>query len=227
MLLSLDRYPIDPEEKKIHETINLVFTFIFLFELIFKICGLGFKIYLIDIYNKFDAIIVLVSLVDFTISYVVKINAGEALTAVRAFRLLRVFKLAKSWEKFRFLLATIIKTVKDMRMFAVLLGVFVYVCALLGVNLFAYKVKLNSDGLPIPGSEPGGVYPDSNFNNVLEAFLSVFIVLVNDGWSTICFQHTKAARHHAVGYAYFVCLLMLGQFVMLNLFLAILLGNFD
>ena len=61
-----------------------------------------------------------------------------------------------------------------------------------------------------------------NFNNFAEAFTSVFIVLANDGWSTMFFDHYRAGNP-IIAMIFFLTMLILGQFVMLNLFLAILL----
>jgi hypothetical protein len=109
--------------------------------------------------------------------------------------------------------------------YAILLLIFVTMFSGLGTEFFAFKVKIDSQGLP---NAEEGVSPDSNFYNSLEAFLSVFIVLINDGWSTIFFQHAKAnPTTNYMSYIYFVTLLIAGQFIMLNLFLAILLNNFE
>jgi hypothetical protein len=59
------------------------------------------------------------------------------------------------------------------------------------MELFAYKVKFDSDNDPIPVTQDG-TYPDSTFNTFIEALYSVFIVLANDGWSTIYFDHYRA-----------------------------------
>lgn len=82
--------------------------------------------------------IVLISVVDFTISYLLEVNASEALVAIRAFRLLRIFKLARTWPQFRNLLATIGKTLKDMKAFGLLFLVFLYLFILIGIELFSY-----------------------------------------------------------------------------------------
>ena len=60
----------------------------------------------------------------------------------------------------------------------------------------------------------------------IEAFVSVFIVLANDGWSTIFFNHHRAAGS-LISVLYFISLFIMGQLIMLNLFLAVLLNNFD
>ena len=65
------------------------------------------------------------------------------------------------------------------------------------MELFAFKVMFDENGAPLSekqilennGEEVLGVYPDSTFNTISEAILSVFIVLLNDGWSTIYIEH--------------------------------------
>ena len=70
-------------------------------EMIIKVIGLGPNMYIKDPYNSFDALIVTLSIVDVFVSATlpndVKMGKG-AISVFRAFRLLRVFKLAKSWK---------------------------------------------------------------------------------------------------------------------------------
>ncbi len=72
--------------------------------MLIKIFGLGLKEYLKDKFNCFDAVIVILSLADIAINFSVLesgFSTGKgAISAFRAFRLVRVFKLAKSWGKF-------------------------------------------------------------------------------------------------------------------------------
>jgi hypothetical protein len=63
--MSLDRYPIDPKESAIIEKINTITTWIFVTELVIKVLGLGIKTYASDSMNQFDAIVVIISLVEF------------------------------------------------------------------------------------------------------------------------------------------------------------------
>lgn len=77
---------------------NTILTCIFACEMALKITGLGIRKYVMDGFNDFDAIIVIVGLLEF-------VNAGsKALTVLRAFRLLRIFKIVKSWNTLRRLL---------------------------------------------------------------------------------------------------------------------------
>ena len=55
------------------------------------------------------------------------------------------------------------------------------------MELFSWRAAFDSEGNPDILGEP----PTSNFNNFQNAFISVFIVFANDGWSTIYFNHYR------------------------------------
>jgi hypothetical protein len=78
---------------------------------------------------------------------------------------------------------------KDITYFSILLLLFMSVYTLLGLELFAFKARFNENDEP----DPDGSFPDSTFNNFIEAFVSVFIVLANDGWSTIYLNMFRTA----------------------------------
>lgn len=224
LVLALDKYPLTEEEFETQELVNQVFSVIFFFELVIKVIGLGFKGYASDLSNLFDCFIVIVSTIDMVMTYSgAESSGGGAISAMRAFRLLRIFKLAKSWKKFQDLLKTIVHTLYSIAPFTVILLIFIFIYTLLGMELFAFKVRFDDNGNP---TDDGGSAPSSNFDDFLEAFTSVFIVLANDGWSTIYFEHYRACGG-LISSLFFISLLLIGQFILWNLFLAILLNNFD
>lgn len=69
-----------------------------------KIFGLGIKKYLTDGFNIFDCIIVILSLIEL----LQEAEKKSGLSVLRAFRLLRVFKIIKSWTSLRILLTTVL-----------------------------------------------------------------------------------------------------------------------
>lgn len=71
------------------------------------------------------------------------------------------------------MLKTIWNTLKDITAFSVLLFLFLFIYSLLGLELFAYKVKNDQTGMP----------PKHNFNNFLNSFLTVFVTLTGDDWN--------------------------------------------
>ena len=85
----------------------------------------------------FDGAIVTVSVVEGVLKYT-NISSGEntGLSALRSFRLLRVFKLARSWRNLRMLLNTILTSLIDVANASFLLAVIMFIFTLLGMQLF-------------------------------------------------------------------------------------------
>ena len=71
-----------------------------------------------------------------------------------------------------------------------------------------------------------GTIPDWNFNNFYDAFLCVFIVISNDDWSVIYFDHYRTGNGWVVA-SFFISLITICQFILFQLFLAILIHEFD
>lgn len=144
---------------------------------------------------------------------------------MRVLRIIRIFRLAKVWKDLQDLLEAITHTVKDISNISVLLLIFIYTFMLIGMELYAYKIKFNPETFIIDMTD-SGEYPKSNFNSSLEAFLTVFIVLANDGWAKIFYDYYRGVDP-VVATIFFMSLLVFGQFILLNLFVAVLIENFE
>ena len=94
------------------------------------------------------------------------------------FRLLRIVKLANKSVRIVVIIQAIKETVKDLAFFSLLLVLFLFICTLVGMDIFAYNIKINNydEGIPIQASE-AGVYPRLNFNDFGSSFLSVFSLI--------------------------------------------------
>ncbi len=180
------------------ENLNFMFFFIFLFEVLIKLTGLGFSAFFYDGFNIFDLIIILISCVDSIFKIILAVSLSQmesnraiksALSTIRAFRLLRIFKLATTWKKFKELLLTIWKTLKDISTFTLLLTLFTYIYALLGMELFAFGVKKTSDDKI---DMINGQYPLNNFNSFWESMLTMFVLLTGDQWSSIMLDYYRS-----------------------------------
>ena len=210
----------------------MTFTIIFTVEVVIKIIGVGARGFVADKFNIFDATIVLVSLIELAADsggseeqeaadQTEESGGGGAFSALRAFRLFRVFKLFKAGD-LRTLLDGIAFTVLAVGDYCILLALFIYVFALLGMSSFAGKARFNEDGeLDLENGES----PRANFDRVGWASLTVFYVMIGENWNSIMYNHIRGTSKFQC--LYFIILVTLGNIVMLNLFLAILLGNFD
>lgn len=143
----MDSYPRNLEREIIVNLINDIFSWCFVAEMIIKLLGLGFKEYARDTFNIFDATLVVISLIDFALLQIPQMSGGSggALSAFRGIRLLRVFKLARSWTSFRELLHKIVLTVKEITTFSILLLICMFIFTLLGMELYGHKIKFDEN----------------------------------------------------------------------------------
>lgn len=120
------------------ERANIVFYFVFLFEMVIKMLGNGMMIYFENSFNKFDFVVIFISTIEILINF---INFGNvslsAIRALRVFRLLRMFKLAKTWKSFNELLNLLALTFNKVVYLTCILLLFWMTFAILGKQLFS------------------------------------------------------------------------------------------
>jgi len=221
LVLSMDRYPEgDPEEKEILAVCNFCFNVVFSLEVLVKLIGLGLKTYVKNIENIFDFFVVSMSWVEMSLGS----EGGSSLGALRAVRLFRVFKLFKSGD-LRTLMDSIVFSISTIGPYTVLLLLFLYVFSLMGMQFFAGQFRFRDHGIGPPDMENGEV-PRANFDTLYSALLTTFACFIGDNW-TLAMYNASRSGSGAIACVFFVVVIAFGNIVMLNLFLAILLGNFD
>ena len=180
IMLSLDKYPdYDEGFMEFLALSNVVFTIVFTAEMILKIIAFGAKDYIRDKFNCFDALIVLFSIIDLFL-----INGTSSFSALRAFRLFRILKIFRVGN-LRVLFDSITMTIGAIVNYIVLLILFIYIYALLGMQFFAGKLKFDEDGnLDLEN----GIISRENFDNIGWAFLTIFKVLIGDNWNIIMYD---------------------------------------
>ena len=120
-----------------------------------KMIGLGLRNYARDKFNIFDAIIVVIGLVDFVMTLTIEIDESTdgIMSALRALRLLRVVKLARHWKALQEILTTMVKSLADISNFTLLLFITLYMFALLGMEIFSFSVVFDMHGNPVFGED--------------------------------------------------------------------------
>ncbi|XP_020294846.1 sodium channel protein 60E-like isoform X2 [Pseudomyrmex gracilis] len=192
---------------------NKVFTSIFTFECFLKLLALS-KDFFNNGWNNFDLIIVSASLIDLTFELV------DGLSVIRGLRLLRVLKLAQSWTTMKVLLSIIISTIGALGNLTFVLVIVIYIFAVIGMQLFSKDYT------------PDKFYPDPvprwNFNDFFHSFMMIFRILCGE-WIEPLWDCMRAERDDGPGtcFAIFLPALVMGNFMVLNLFLALLLNSFN
>ena len=134
VLLAVEHHRMPSWLVSVTEAGNIVLTALFSLEMVIKLCGLGMAGYVADGFNVFDAAIVIGSWVEFVLA-VATGGGSSAVSALRTFRLLRIFKLAKSWKSFNMLLSTTLKSLPRIGPFSVVLLIFMFIFSLLGMQV--------------------------------------------------------------------------------------------
>lgn len=131
--------PVSPacEGLQIENGANLAFTVYFAVEMLVKLAGLGVRGYWSDGMNAFDGVVVVASVVELILSATG--HYGASLSVFRAFRLMRVFKLAKRWKELNTIVRSVMKSLTAVSYLSLLLLLFVFMMALLGMQLFGHR----------------------------------------------------------------------------------------
>lgn len=66
-----------------------------------------------------------------------------------------------------------------------------------------------------------------NFDNPMNGMISVFVCLIGDSWNDIMHDMVRAKQVVFLPTLYFIVLMVVGNLILMNLFLAILLKNFE
>ena len=139
---------------------------------------------------------------------------------MRTIRVFRIFKLFKTGDM-RVLLDSIIYTISSIGPYITLLAFFMYIFALVGMSFFAGRIKFNEDG---EVDLKYGESPRENFDKLTNSLLTIFIVMIGSDWSPIMFSYMRCQGQLSA--LFFISIQICGTIILLNLFLAIMLGNF-
>uniref|UniRef100_A0A8C3RJY1 Sodium channel protein n=1 Tax=Cyanoderma ruficeps TaxID=181631 RepID=A0A8C3RJY1_9PASS len=214
LFMAMEHYPMTDEFNQVLSVGNLVFTGIFTAEMFLKIIAMDPYYYFQEGWNIFDGFIVTLSLVELGLADV------EGLSVLRSFRLLRVFKLAKSWPTLNMLIKIIGNSVGALGNLTLVLAIIVFIFAVVGMQLFgkSYKecvCKISSDC----------ELPRWHMQDFFHSFLIVFRVLCGE-WIETMWDCMEVAGQ-AMCLTVFMMVMVIGNLVVLNLFLALLLSSFS
>uniref|UniRef100_A0A671QKK7 Sodium channel protein n=1 Tax=Sinocyclocheilus anshuiensis TaxID=1608454 RepID=A0A671QKK7_9TELE len=214
VFMAMEHYPMTPHFEHMLTVGNLVFTGIFTAEMVLKLIALDPYYYFQVGWNIFDSIIVTMSLVELGLANV------QGLSVLRSFRLMRVFKLAKSWPTLNMLIKIIGNSVGALGNLTLVLAIIVFIFAVVGMQLFgkSYRdcvCKISADC----------ELPRWHMTDFFHSFLIIFRILCGEWIETMwdCMEVADQGMCIVV----FMMVMVIGNLVVLNLFLALLLSSFS
>ncbi|XP_035606040.2 sodium channel protein type 2 subunit alpha-like isoform X2 [Oncorhynchus keta] len=214
VFMAMEHHSMSGDFKKMLSVGNLVFTGIFTAEMCFKIIALDPYCYFKEGWNIFDGIIVSLSLMEIGLANV------SGMSVLRSFRLLRVFKLAKSWPTLNMLIKIIGNSVGALGNLTLVLAIIVFIFAVVGMQLFGKNYrdcvcKISTDC----------TLPRWHMHDFFHSFLIVFRVLCGE-WIETMWDCMEVAGQ-SMCLIVFMMVMVIGNLVVLNLFLALLLSSFS
>ncbi|KAF6733911.1 Voltage-dependent N-type calcium channel subunit alpha-1B [Oryzias melastigma] len=209
------------------KNLNIVFTTLFSLECILKIIAFGPLNYLKDAWNVFDFVTVLGSITDILVT---EINDRLLnLSFLRLFRAARLIKLLRQGYTIRILLWTFVQSFKALPYVCLLIAMLFFIYAIIGMQVFG-NIDLNEDT---------AINHHNNFRTFLQALMLLFRSATGEAWHEIMLSclSQRACDERAgttvkecgsdFAYFYFVSFIFLCSFLMLNLFVAVIMDNFE
>ncbi|MEJ1276612.1 calcium channel voltage-dependent R type alpha 1E subunit [Cricetulus griseus] len=216
------------------DILNMVFTGVFTVEMVLKVIAFKPKGYFSDAWNTFDSLIVIGSIIDVALSEADNSEESNriSITFFRLFRVMRLVKLLSRGEGIRTLLWTFIKSFQALPYVALLIAMLFFIYAVIGMQMFG-KVAMRDNNQ---------INRNNNFQTFPQAVLLLFRCATGEAWQEIMLaclpgklcdpdsdynpgeEYTCGSNFAIV---YFISFYMLCAFLIINLFVAVIMDNFD
>ncbi|XP_054625815.1 dihydropyridine-sensitive L-type skeletal muscle calcium channel subunit alpha-1-like isoform X2 [Dunckerocampus dactyliophorus] len=201
----------------LQDVASRVLLVLFVIEMFVKMYALGPRAYFMSLFNRFDFFVVICGILE-----MIMLSVGEVtplgFSVLRCIRLLRILKVTKYWTSLSNLVASLLNSVRSIASLLLLLFLFIVIFSLLGMQVFGGKFNF-------PDHRPRR----SNFDNFPQALISVFQILTGEEWTAIMNNGIMAYGGPVfpgiLVAIYFIVLFVCGNYILLNVFLAIAVDN--
>jgi hypothetical protein len=238
VVLSLSWYGQGDGLIKLCEQLNLIFNVIYSCEAAIKLVAFRME-YFNDGWNNFDFLIVVAGWIGTITDSIEGLNIGAFMTVLRAFRIGRIFKIVKKYRDLRVIFYTFIGAVPQLTYVGGLLFLLLFIYAVLGVQLFA-DVQLQD-----------AMNGHANFQTFSRALLTLFRMSTGESWHELMYDASRPQAYNfdcreltyeemlanggqpmscgkpVAAIPYFLSFMVIMSFMFLNLFIAIILENFN
>ncbi|XP_045922258.1 voltage-dependent N-type calcium channel subunit alpha-1B isoform X2 [Micropterus dolomieu] len=207
--------------------LNIVFTALFTLECFLKIIAFGPLNYLKAAWNVFDFVTVLGSITDILATEIK--DKMINLSFLRLFRAARLIKLLRQGYTIRILLWTFVQSFKALPYVCLLIAMLFFIYAIIGMQVFG-NIEL---------IEETAINHHNNFQTFFQALTLLFRSATGEAWHEImlaCLSNRPCDKLSGTAgkecgsdfaYFYFVSFIFLCSFLMLNLFVAVIMDNFE
>ncbi|XP_032906080.1 cation channel sperm-associated protein 2 isoform X1 [Amblyraja radiata] len=171
-------------------------------------------------WNVFDLIVLIISIIPEVINQT-HLKISIELYFLKVFRILRVLRSLKRMRKFhqvRLLLLAMTKALKAMTFILMLVLLFAYVFAIVGVSLFRIYTE---------SGNPGREYKFA-FVNILHTLQTLFQLFTLDHWHALLIDIWKVDEVDKIASGiYIIFWILIGSFIFRNIIVGIMVSNFQ
>ncbi|XP_055024338.2 calcium channel, voltage-dependent, L type, alpha 1F subunit isoform X1 [Misgurnus anguillicaudatus] len=201
----------------VQDSANKVLLSLFTVEMLLKMYSLGLQAYFVAFFNRFDCFVVCGGILE-TVLVEMEIMPPLGISVLRCVRLLRIFKVTRHWTALSNLVASLLNSMKSIASLLLLLFLFLIIFALLGMQLFGGKFNFDETQTK-----------RSTFDAFPQALLTCFQILTGEDWNVVMYDGIMAYGGPVfpgmIVCLYFVILFICGNYILLNVFLAIAVDN--
>ncbi|XP_042586072.1 voltage-dependent L-type calcium channel subunit alpha-1D-like isoform X2 [Cyprinus carpio] len=201
----------------IQERANKILLALFTLEMLMKIYSFGFQIYFMALFNRFDCFVVCGGILE-TVLVEMDVIPPIGISVLRCVRLIRIFKVTRHWAALSDLVSSLLNSMKAICSLLLLLFLFLIIFALLGMQLFGGKFNFDETQMK-----------RSTFDTFPSALLTCFQILTGEDWNSVMYDGIMAyggpVFPNMIVSIYFVILFVCGNYILLNVFLAIAVDN--
>lgn len=131
--------------------------------------------------------------------------AGQFALLGRVLRLLRVMRLINAWPELRLIVETLVRSIPSMLHITALMGIIFFIYAVLGFHLFHQ-------------------HDPTHWRDLAYSLLTLFRIVTLEDWTDVMYTAMQLSPFYAL---YFVSFVIVGTFVVVNLFIAVVINNLD
>ncbi|XP_039652523.1 calcium channel, voltage-dependent, L type, alpha 1D subunit, a isoform X18 [Perca fluviatilis] len=202
---------------QVQDVANKVLLALFTCEMLVKMYSLGLQAYFVSLFNRFDCFVVCGGITE-TILVELEVMSPLGISVFRCVRLLRIFKVTRHWQSLSNLVASLLNSMKSIASLLLLLFLFIIIFSLLGMQVFGGKFNFDETQTK-----------RSTFDNFPQALLTVFQILTGEDWNAVMYDGIMAyggpSSSGMIVCFYFIILFICGNYILLNVFLAIAVDN--
>uniref|UniRef100_A0A3B4AT29 Voltage-dependent L-type calcium channel subunit alpha n=1 Tax=Periophthalmus magnuspinnatus TaxID=409849 RepID=A0A3B4AT29_9GOBI len=202
---------------EMQERANKILLLLFTLEMLMKMYAFGLQIYFMALFNRFDCFVVCGGILELLLVEL-EVIPPIGIAVLRCIRLLRIFKMTRHWAALSDLVNSLLNSMKAICSLLLLLFLFLIIFALLGMQLFGGKFNFDETQMK-----------RSTFDSFPQALLTCFQILTGEDWNAVMYDGIMAyggpVFPNMVVCVYFVILFVCGNYILLNVFLAIAVDN--